>query len=377
VEIEGERPEDVSIARGATNAAFVGGALIVPHQWSAPDLFGRAEGYGGGGGETTPIVAGLALIAPDVFDDVTVEGLQQARGIAWDARADRIFVTGYGDDRVIAFDEASKASIHLAWAPSALVADCGPSAVTVADDGAALVWCELARRVAVLTPRADEPPDVTLSPAVADSRLDASARRGRALFRRGDPAISARGAIACASCHPEGLADGLTWRIGEFVFQTPILAGRLAGTAPYKWDGHDPTLAASIDETIEQRLGGTGIPAADERDLEAYLLSLPPPRAPAGGEAATRGKLAFDKAGCATCHDGPRLTDRLLHGGLDTEPRRVDTPSLIGLSASAPYFHNGDAPTLRDAVLNKIGMGDASSLSPAEIDDLVAYLGTL
>jgi cytochrome c peroxidase len=57
-----------------------------------------------------------------------------------------------------------------------------------------------------------------------------------------------------------------------------------------------------------------------------------------------------------------------------------DTPSLRGLWDSAPYLHDGSAPTLRD-VLTTRNAGDrhgtTSTLTPQQIDDLVAYLRSL
>ena len=73
------------------------------------------------------------------------------------------------------------------------------------------------------------------------------------------------------------------------------------------------------------------------------------------------------------------LTDRQRHKfGTGT----FDTPSLIGIAASAPYFHDGSAPTL-DTLLRDHGAvhgmaGDATGvLSAAQRADVVAYLETL
>lgn len=58
----------------------------------------------------------------------------------------------------------------------------------------------------------------------------------------------------------------------------------------------------------------------------------------------------------------------------------LDTPTLHGLWASAPYLHDGSAPDLA-AVLrerNATGRhGRTSSLSAADLQDLIAYLLSL
>jgi cytochrome c peroxidase len=55
-----------------------------------------------------------------------------------------------------------------------------------------------------------------------------------------------------------------------------------------------------------------------------------------------------------------------------------DTPSLRGVSSSPPYFHDGRAPTLRDALeMTKGTMGDITKLSSSDLDALIEYLRSL
>jgi hypothetical protein len=127
---------------------------------------------------------------------------------------------------------------------------------------------------------------------------------------------------------------------------------------------------------------------ADVEDLLAYVETLQPepnPLAPQSAAAATRGKSLFEgKAGCAKCHPAPYYTDRKMHNvGILTpvEPDgRYDTPSLVEVYRTAPYFHDGRSATLRD-VLTKDDPGGkhghANVLTPREIDDLIAYLLSL
>ncbi|MCB1895837.1 MAG: c-type cytochrome [Rhodocyclaceae bacterium] len=129
--------------------------------------------------------------------------------------------------------------------------------------------------------------------------------------------------------------------------------------------------------------------------LQAYQLSLAPPAPPAGSfdaAAAGRGKTLFDgRAGCAGCHSGPLLTDanERLHPAADSvaEPeapsyaarsatRQYRSTPLRGAWQHPPYFHNGAAETLEDAVRlydTKRGL----RLDDAEIADLVEYLKSL
>src|SRR5262249_47938145 len=58
---------------------------------------------------------------------------------------------------------------------------------------------------------------------------------GRILFHSvGDVRISHDGR-ACASCHPDGRDDALTWATPNGPRRSIMLAGRVASTAPFSW----------------------------------------------------------------------------------------------------------------------------------------------
>jgi len=64
------------------------------------------------------------------------------------------------------------------------------------------------------------------------------------------------------------------------------------------------------------------------------------------------------------------------------QPTRLayNTPSLVGVGATAPYLHDGSAQSLRELLTTGNPgdrMGRTSHLSPRDIDALVAYLETL
>ncbi|HEV7559697.1 MAG TPA: c-type cytochrome, partial [Kofleriaceae bacterium] len=92
-----------------------------------------------------------------------------------------------------------------------------------------------------------------------------------------------------------------------------------------------------------------------------------------------RGKAQFDALGCAKCHRGSESSDGARHPVTGTL-REVDTPSLHGLAASAPYFHDGSAPTL-EAVLHDRGsvhgMTRPVTIDVAAMDDLITFLESL
>jgi YVTN family beta-propeller protein len=218
--------------------------------------------------------------------------------------------------------------------------------------------------------------------------LDA-ARRGEILFNSARTTF--QGQFSCASCHPNGDADGLNWDlsrdgVGNFK-NTKSLLG-VKDTAPYGWLG--------TSSTLEDRVAGTlrtlhrYEPREEEvRDLAAYLAALAPPvpaaqRGTEAAEAVARGKALFERKGrCAACHSGPTYDDGKLHNvGTGTVPGedRFNTPSLRGVGRTAPYLHDGRAATLEDIFIQynlKQQHGDADQLSADELADLVAYLKSL
>ena len=153
-------------------------------------------------------------------------------------------------------------------------------------------------------------------------------------------------------------------------------------TAPVTWGDEVPSVAEEARLTTSLRMGGEGLTQLEARQIEAYVAWSRLPMGPRFGEDSElvrQGQAIFERAdvGCASCHGGPQLTDNASHvivGGLAAQ-----TPTLGGIAASAPYFHDGSAADLRSVVLMAQGgaMGDTSSLSPAEVDALVAYLESL
>ena len=397
-----------AFARDAFAVTFLGAhQAVVPFQRETPvrsiqgvemqQQVSRAEAssYGGGGGDfevDPPIHQQLAFFAQGPLGVRQVGariGVQQPRALAWDSAHDALYVAGLGSDTILQLRHASQADVAPGFTAQLTRAGtrCGPDGLAVTPAGDLIVWCAFTRSIAHVAVPGDGTLAAQAMPAVAEggtlvtSALDARAHAGMVLFHSAEPEISAGGALACASCHPEGRDDGMSWRIDRTTLQTPLLAGRVAGTRPYKWDGRDKTLARSLATTM-QRLGGAGLSSAETAQLAAYLEAMPPPRTATRDPAAVaRGEALFDSAqlGCRSCHDGPAYTDRDRHGFGSAELPQVDTPSLVGLAASAPYFHDGSAPTL-EALLHDRGtvhgMAETAKLSDAQVADLMAFLET-
>lgn len=107
------------------------------------------------------------------------------------------------------------------------------------------------------------------------------------------------------------------------------------------------------------------------------------------------GYRLFKSLGCIACHQGVNVGGNLFerrgifrrlaaqsadtHDAFDNhEPTQLlRVPSLRNVATTAPYFHDGSAPTLAEAVRRMSRSQLNSSLSDAQIDAIVAYLCTL
>jgi YVTN family beta-propeller protein len=262
------------------------------------------------------------------------------------------------------------------------------------------------------------------------SRVRVSAReplaedilRGKTLFYNAiDPRIGRDGYIACASCHRDGGQDGRTWDFsdrGEGLRNTITLRGRggLAQGALH-WSANFDEVQ-DFENDIRNAFGGRGLlsdaqwnagtrkqPLGDRKSglstdldaLAAFVSSLStfeksPHRASDGAltAAGKAGELLFKELACDGCHTTGAFTNspgglRYDVGTLKPESGGrlggmldgLDTPTLRGLVHTAPYLHDGSAPTLMDVLVtaNAAGLhGDVGSLSQSEREQLVRFL---
>jgi cytochrome c peroxidase len=240
--------------------------------------------------------------------------------------------------------------------------------------------------------------------------------------------------LACSSCHAgPAFSDGRTHLVGPVGAQplarrqTPHLFG-LCCTAPFGWDGRNPTLQNQARGAIMSPLEMYSAREPTGRELDAlaqFMLTLTPPKAVPGVDfdaaKAARGERLFRdlrpirdpggefgpnaSAACATCHEGKFFTDNKPHRigptpfgdpadlgevNRDGHPIGFDTPSLIGLRFTAPYFHQGSGgveggPTgpaaarqaLRTVVLPFYNARFQLRFTDAELDDLTEFLLSL
>ncbi|MCB9683176.1 MAG: DUF1565 domain-containing protein [Alphaproteobacteria bacterium] len=252
-----------------------------------------------------------------------------------------------------------------------------------------------------------------LGPADAD-RLTPLGRRGKHLFYTTTlVATSANFWFTCATCHPDGRNDGVTWAFTYGPRSTTPLASALE-TLPLHFDA-DRDEVDDFEHTVRDLQGGfslaqgrvdaeLGAPLSAQDTpwaaIRAYLTDgVDAPRAQAT-DLSPRGRAVFRRMGCTACHGGPAFTtSRLVQGGpragrqltatlrdVGTKTDRdllgtggFDPPSLWGVGKTAPYLHDGSALTLRDVLANGKhllagAVGTPEGLSALDEEALVAFL---
>jgi mono/diheme cytochrome c family protein len=257
-------------------------------------------------------------------------------------------------------------------------------------------------------------------PLVAADPMPPDLRFGQRLFYSANSTafpITKNFWVACSTCHLEGATDAVTWQFVVGPRDTPSNAGGPINTGFLLRQALRNSVV-DYDTTIQVEQGGSyhRTDPALRGDLEAlakfvnYAIPFPqnPNRAVDGTltPAQQHGQQLFAER-CTTCHGGAWLTDSgsgnptldlagpiVLHdigtcvtaGPFPDQPAAdevvgkmhgacaFDTPTLRGVFATAPYFHDGSAATLRDAVER---LPFTASLSDGDKDDLVAFVKTL
>lgn len=281
-------------------------------------------------------------------------------------------------------------------------------------------------------PESTDPPDNPTTPA--------KVTLGRALFY--DPRLSTTDFMSCNDCHN----DGHAWAgresksvnaLGKRTRRKVPSVQNLAYATAFTWDGRAPALedaialgwgqlgmtdpevfAKKLDaipayrSLFQEAFGAAATGLRIKQALGAYVRALksgdsPYDRFVAGdrgalGAPAQRGLERFGKLGCTNCHVPPLFTDWKFHAvgiGASVEPKdlgvaertkqtddegRFRTPSLRDVATTGPWFHDGSAATLDEAITRMAkgeGARDAAlqphAVTPDEIAEIRAFLESL
>ncbi len=213
---------------------------------------------------------------------------------------------------------------------------------------------------------------------------------------------------ACYTCHPDVHEDGLVYNMagtdmGRNLANVQTLRD-IGDIPPYKWNGKNQTIYKQDGMRFSTILTRTEAFSHKELDALVAFIEIGNPNPPnlrfnPNGEltaAQQRGKEVFyrdfDNYGneipvdnrCYTCHPPPYFTNLQMTdvGTLadSDDPMKFDVPQLNNVYESAPYLHDGKAPTLEEiwTMFNdKDEHGVANDMLKNELNDLVEYLKSI
>ena len=277
--------------------------------------------------------------------------------------------------------------------------------------------------------------DTLISPLPQKVEVNAAkAKLGKALFF--DVRLSKDGSVSCASCHilNEGGDDNLPVSFG-YNGQTGTRNAPTVYNAVYNfrqfWDGRAADLQDQAADPIEnpvemansfkklipklektpykkafEAIYKDGITKNNITDAIAeYEKTLITPNAPfdkylkgdnnALSKEAKEGYEIFKTKGCVLCHQGINLGGNMYNkfgiysesnskdlGRYDVTHKERDkgyfkVPSLRNIARTAPYFHDGSEPSLREAVLTMSEYQLGREITNEEVNKILAFLKSL
>lgn len=236
--------------------------------------------------------------------------------------------------------------------------------------------------------------------------FDENIKQGLKLFHSSDDTRMAKDQwISCATCHFDGGSDNQTWHFPDGLRNTPSLIAT-AVTGPFHWSGNLDEVQ-DVENTIRELQGGTGLasgednckPTCDGADkntgrsealdnLTAFIATLrfgaEVTEASDAPSPEKRGEALFTSTelNCAKCHQAPLFIDNKNHSVslIEGVTQSINTPTLLNLRHSAPYYHDGRYSTLAEVLQGHpgdIAGQNMPDLEAGQLADLVTYLESL
>jgi DNA-binding beta-propeller fold protein YncE/mono/diheme cytochrome c family protein len=222
-----------------------------------------------------------------------------------------------------------------------------------------------------------------LSASTGPATLERAVAKGlRMFFSSNEQEMSGHNVnVSCSTCHFDGRNDGLTWKFSTGPRQTPSLAGDVSATEPVTWADDIATVADEVRLTSQSRMGGSNISDASVEAVTSYVnwrRHVDLPNHGLENAIIDEGRALFrsEEVGCSACHSGDQFTDSQVYR---MRGKMIRTPSLRGLAATAPYFHDGSSASVSELLERSRdgSMGNTRDLSTAQMAALEAYLLSL
>jgi len=253
---------------------------------------------------------------------------------------------------------------------------------------------------------------------------------GEQLFQ--DRRLDSKKRIACGDCHDLdiGGTDQLAFSVNgagiPTQFNTPTIYN-VALNSQYYWSGKFETLDEQIADAIKEinttwpqliqtiksipeyteqfnNLYSDGVTRENIKDaLLSFEFSLVTPNSPfdqylkgdntALTAAELNGYKLFKSYGCITCHQGTNIGGNFVlrldklgvpFGNFNStrvrlrgKIKQIRVPSLRNVAVTAPYFHDGSATTLHQAVSRMLDEYLGIGIKDEDISQIVSFLKTL
>ncbi|MQG36792.1 MAG: hypothetical protein FI719_00355 [SAR202 cluster bacterium] len=336
------------------------------------------------------------LVRERITLDTADEPVNMPFAVAITPEEDTVFVANAGSDDVSVIDLGNNRGLeHIAVGAN-------PRGIAITPDGAQVFVNNVLDGTLSVIDTDDLA--VTHTLALTEIGLSEALLLGKKIFNSAEePMLSTDNWISCATCHFDGMMDARTWLgFPDGPRNTPSLLG-VSRTLPIHWSG-DLDELQDVEITIRDIQVGDGLINGEAHDtlgvahtgmspqldaLASYLALLEFPSSPNVSDASDLelGKLTFKSLGCDGCHVPPLFTDRQLHDvGTGDEVleknnhgrgTNFDTPSLIGVWMTAPYFHDGSAQTLEEVLRTGDVHNVFQQLTNEELNSLIDYMKAL
>ena len=339
----------------------------------------------------------LTLMVRDrITIDTADEPVNMPFSVAISADGNIVFIANAGSDDVSVIDQRTGRSV------AHINVGANPRGIAITPDGSRVFVNNVLDGTLSVIDTDDLV--VTRSIELTDIPLPETILEGKKIFNSAsEPVLTTDNWISCATCHFDGMMDGRTWLgFPDGPRNTPSLLG-VSRTLPIHWSG-DLDELQDVEVTIREIQVGNGLINGEVHDtlglahagmsyqldaLASYLaiLEFPISPQPVDGIDLNLGRQMFTSLGCERCHVPPIFTDLELHevgtGDRLLEKNRhghgtnFDTPTLIGVWMTAPYFHDGSAQTLEDVFRTGTVHNVFEQLSVDELGLLIDYLKAL
>lgn len=306
-----------------------------------------------------------------------------------------------------------------------------------AGPGARLLRCSIVIGALILcclevSPAPSQPPaapasvrkDEPITPLPAAPAIDPrKVKLGERLFT--DRRLSQDNSRSCASCH-DIATNGASPKPHDFgldgveISLNTLTVFNSALSFRFGWEGKFRTVEADVNASLEspRTMGSSADEIAEKLDadpemrnaffaaygrgpegddvvdaLASFERTLVTPgskfdRWLTGDDAALSadeldGYRLFKSLGCVSCHQGVNVGANLFqrhgifHPLASPEPRILRVPSLRNVATTPPYFHDGSAPTLDDAVRKMAFAQLNATLTDQQAKAIVAFLNSL